>query len=138
MPENTTTRSDTSRGERSERSRAERAAATMPTALFGEMGPRNVKAALRLQTEMFDALHDIGRDWLERATSEAELAFKLPSKLTAAQSVPDAFSAYQEWLSEWMNMCSEDSRRFISDSQKLVDKSVSCFTAASPSGSGAT
>ena len=34
---------------------------------FGEMGPHNVKAALRLQMEMFEILHDVGRDWLKRA-----------------------------------------------------------------------
>src|SRR5580658_3693559 len=36
-----------------------------------------------------------------------ELAFNLPNKLTAAQTVPAALSAYQEWLSEWMSMVSE-------------------------------
>ena len=103
-------------------------------ALFGDMGPRNVKAALRLQTEMFEVLHDVGRNWLERAASDAELAFDLPNKLTSAQTVPAALSAYQEWLSEWMSRVSEDGRSFIADSQKIVDKSVSCFTVASPGG----
>jgi hypothetical protein len=103
-------------------------------ALFGDMGPRNVKAALRLQTEMFEVLHDVGRNWLERAASDAELAFDLPNKLTSAQTVPAALSAYQEWLSEWMSRVSEDGRSFIADSQKIVDKSVSCFAVASPGG----
>jgi hypothetical protein len=103
----------------------------MPNMPFGEVGVGNVKAALRLQTEMFDVLHDIGRNWVARATSEAEFAFGLPNKLTAAQTVPDALSAYHEWLNEWMNMCSEDSRRFIADSQRIMDKSVGCFSGAS-------
>jgi hypothetical protein len=30
------------------------------------MGPQNIKAALRLQMEMFEVLHDVGRDWLKR------------------------------------------------------------------------
>ena len=99
---------------------------------FAEMGPRNVKAALRLQMEMFVVLHDVGRDWLKRAASEAELAFDLPNKLTAAQTVPAVLSAYQEWLSEWMSMVSEDGRHFIANSQKIVDRSVSCFADRSP------
>jgi len=99
---------------------------------FSEMGPRNVKAALRLQMEMFEVLHDVGRDWFKRAASEAELAFNLPNKLTAAQTVPAALSAYQEWLSEWMSIVSEDGRHFIADSQKIVDWSVSCFADRSP------
>jgi hypothetical protein len=112
--------------------------ASPANALFGDIGPRNVKAALRLQTEMFEVLHDVGRDWLERAAAEAELALNLPNKLTAAQTVPAALSAYQEWLNEWMSKVGEDGRRFISDGQKIVDKSVSCFAAASPGGGGTT
>jgi hypothetical protein len=108
-----------------------RARPQLPHMPFGEMGVGNVKAALRLQTEIFDVLHDISRNWVARATSEAEFAFRLPNKLTAAQTVPDALSAYHGWLNEWMNMCSEDSRRFIADSQRIVDKSVGCFSGAS-------
>jgi hypothetical protein len=99
---------------------------------FGELGPHNVKAAFRLQMELFEVLHDVGRDWLKRATSEAELAFNLHNKLNAAQTVPAALSAYQEWLNEWMSMVSENGRHFIADSQKIVDKSVSCLAAAPP------
>ena len=102
-------------------------------ASFGEMGPRNVRAALRLQTELFEVLHEVGSDWMARATSGAELAFRLPNTLTSAQTMPDALSAYQEWLNEWLAMVNEDSRRFIADSQKIVDKGVRCLTVASPS-----
>jgi hypothetical protein len=76
---------------------------------------------LRLQKEMFEVLSSVGRDWFARATSEVELASRLPNKLTAARSVPDALSAYQEWLSEWMNRCGEDSYRFVSDGQRIVN-----------------
>ena len=104
-------------------------------AQFGEMGVGNVKAALRLQTEMFDVLHDISRDWVARVTSEAEHAFGLPNKLSAAQSMPDAMTAYHQWLNEWMSMCSEDSRRLVADSQRIMDKGVRCFV---PAASGPT
>ena len=55
---------------------------------FAEMRPRNVKAALRLQMAMFEVLHDVGRDWLKRAASEAELALNLPNKLTGHKRCP--------------------------------------------------
>jgi hypothetical protein len=104
-------------------------------ARFGDMGVGTVRAALQLQTEIFDVLHDIGRDWVARATSEAELAFQLPNKLGAAQTVPNALAAYREWLNEWMSMASEDSRRLVADSQRIMDRSVRCFA---PASSGAT
>ena len=129
------TRTEDSRDEsaRAKRSGSQTSMKSSPSsAPFDEMGPRNVQAALRLQMEIFEVLHDVGRDWLKRAASEAELAFKLPNKLTAAQTVPAALSAYQEWLGEWMSMVSEGSRHFLADSQKIVDKSVSCFGDRSP------
>jgi hypothetical protein len=123
-------RDESARAQRSDNQTSMKASPSI--APFGEMGLRNVKAALRLQMEMFEVLHDVGRDWLKRTASEAELALNLPNKLTAAQTVPAALSAYQEWLGEWMSMVGEDGRHFIADGQKIVDRSVSCFADRSP------
>jgi hypothetical protein len=127
-------RSENSRAEsgRTERSRSDKSATNTLNMPFGEIGSDSVKAGLRAQKEMFEVLHDIGQDWFTRATTEAELAFKLPSRLTSAPTVSDAFSAYHEWLNEWMSMASEDSRRLVADSQRIMDKSVRCFAPASP------
>jgi len=97
-----------------------------------EFGINSIKAGLHMQREVFDALEDIGRGWLARATSEAELAFNLPARLTATLSIPDALSAYQEWLSEWMNMCGEDTRRLLANSGKVINAGACCFIGASP------
>jgi hypothetical protein len=134
-PRSESQRPENTRGEstRAEPARSERSStANTMNPPFGEMGARSVNVGLRLQQEMFDVLQDIGREWFARATSEAELAFKLPSKLTAAHSVPDALSAYQEWLGEWMNMFGEDSRHFVSDSRKIMDTGVRCFADTAP------
>jgi hypothetical protein len=107
--------------------------ATIDTAL-GEVGARNVNAGLRMQKQMFEVFEDISRDWLARTASKAELALKLPNKLRGASSVPDVFSAYQEWFGEWMNVLSEDNRRLISDGQRIADASARCFAETSPLG----
>jgi hypothetical protein len=125
-------RDESARATRSNNQSSTKASPSVVPSPFGEMGPHNVKAALRLQMEMFEVLHDVGRDWLKRAASEAELALNLPNKLTAAQTVPAVLSAYQEWLGEWMSRVSEDGRHFIADGQKIVDRSVSCFADRSP------
>jgi hypothetical protein len=118
---------------RTENLRGENGAAKAWNAAFGEFGTGRVKAGLRAQKQMLDVFHDISRDWFERATADAELAFKLPNTLTSAATVSDAMSAYNEWLSEWMNKCSEDGRQFISNGQKIVDTGVRCFAAGAPS-----
>jgi 2-keto-4-pentenoate hydratase len=125
-PRNETQRSDSPRS--SEHLRGEKSGgASAVNAQFAEMGAKSVTAGLRMQKELFETFQDISRDWFARATSEAELAFKLPRQLTNARSVPDALSAYQEWLS----MCGEDGRRLISDGQKIMDTGA-CFANASP------
>lgn len=142
-PRNQTSRPETSRGEsarseqdeisRSETLRTEPSSTREATKVrFAEMGLRNVRIGLRMQKEMFDTLQDIGRDWLQRAASEAELAYKLPNRLRVARSVPDALSAYQQWLTEWLSLCSEDSRRLLSDGQKIVNTGMRWLADASP------
>jgi len=95
---------------------------------FDEIGARNVAAGLRLQKEMLGLLSDMGQDWFARATAEAQLALRLPNRLTAARSVPDAVTAYQEWFGEWIDRCSEDSQRLLSDGQKIVVTGTRCLT----------
>jgi hypothetical protein len=126
-PRTESQRAENARGEsaRAERSRGEHAAAAV-----GEAGIESVNTGLRLQNEMVDLFQDIAREWFERATSKAELAFVLPNRLTAARSIPDAISAYQLWLGEWMNVLSEDRLSLLSGSQRIMDTSVRCFGAA--------
>jgi hypothetical protein len=117
------------------RSEATAAAETMSSRM-ADIGANSFNAGMRMQTEMFDTLQTIGHQWLERKTHEAELAFNLPNRLAGARTLPDAVSAYQEWLSEWLAMCNEDSRRFVTDGQKIVATGVRCFTNISPSVAG--
>ena len=64
-----------------------------------------------------------GRDWMGRATAEVELGLKLSKKITTAHSVPDAITAYQEWLSDEMGARAEDTRLLMSSWQKFMDAS---------------
>ena len=121
-------------GARSEQMRGENtAAAEAMSTRMAEIGANSFNAGLRMQTEMFDTLQTIGHQWMERRTCEAELALNLPNRLVGARTLPDAVAAYQEWLSEWLAICNEDRRRFVSDGQKIVATSVRCFTNISPS-----
>ena len=72
-------------------------------------------------SEFFNTLQEMRRDWMARATAEVELSLKLSKKLTAADSVPDAVAAYQEWLNEEMGARAEDARLLMSNGQKFMD-----------------
>ena len=72
-------------------------------------------------SEFFNALQEMSRDWMARATAEVELSLKLSKKLTDAHSVPDAVAAYQEWLNDEMGARTEDARLLISNGQKFMD-----------------
>ncbi len=72
-------------------------------------------------SEFFNTLHEMGHDWLARATAEIELNLKLSKKLTDAHSVPDAVAAYQEWLNDEMSARTEDARLLMSNGQKFMD-----------------
>jgi hypothetical protein len=120
---------------RAEATRVESTASAAKAAIgeIGDMGANNMQAGLHLQKEMFDTLQDIGREWMQRASSGAELAMRLPTSVTSARTPVEAFSAYREWLSEWMHMCGEDGFRAIADGRKIIDTGVRCFT-GSPTG----
>jgi hypothetical protein len=118
-------------GARFEQMRGENmAAAETFTTQIGDMGTRSINAGLRMQTEMLDALQVMSRDWVACTTSEAELALNLPNRLAGARSIPEAVTAYQQWLSEWLAMCSEDGRRLVADGQKFMASGVRCLTNA--------
>jgi hypothetical protein len=72
-------------------------------------------------SEFFNALQEIRREWMARATAEVELNLKLSKKLTDAHTVPDAVAAYQEWLNDEMGARSEDARLLVSSGQKFMD-----------------
>ncbi len=80
--------------------------------------------SFQIQSEFFNALQEMSRDWMACATAEVELGLKLSKKLNTAHSVPDAIAAYQEWLSDEMGARAEDARRLMSNGQKFMDTST--------------
>jgi hypothetical protein len=86
-------------------------------------------------SEYFNAVQGMSRDWMGRATAEVELGLKLSKKLTAAHSVPDAITAYQEGLSEEMNARAEDARLLMSNGQKIMDASSRLLSSSWTGGS---
>jgi hypothetical protein len=89
-------------------------------------------------SELFETFREMGRNWIDRASAEAELGFKLSKDLNAARSMPDAVAACQEWLTKEMDSRAEDARQFMSDGQKLMDTSTRLLTNGWTSAGAAT
>ncbi len=53
--------------------------------------------------------------------SHAKLGSEFVTKLTAARSMPEVATAYQEWASRQMEMATEDAKRIFADGQKLAE-----------------
>lgn len=74
----------------------------------------------KAQTELFDQCRDANRHWLDRIQTEANVASEFATKLTAARSIPEAMTAYQEWGSRRLAMMAEDTQQLLSDTQKFM------------------
>ena len=74
-----------------------------------------------VQRELFETLQETNRHWLERVQSEAALASKLATKLTATRSVSEAMTTCQEWTSRQVEMIAEDSKLLVADTQRFME-----------------
>jgi|SRR5215467_12341076 len=92
-------------------------------------------AIAKLQRELLDAYEQASRTWLARVQSEVDLWSRLVTKLPTMRSVPEAMQAYQECISQRMQMAAEDGRRLSEECQKIVQKITTSLTNGSPAGS---
>ncbi len=74
-----------------------------------------------MQTEQLEKLQEVNRNWIDRMKSQAKLGSEFAAKLTAARSIPEVATAYQEWAGRQMEMAAEDAKRIFADGQKLAE-----------------
>jgi hypothetical protein len=88
-----------------------------------------------VQKELLDAYEQMNRAWLARVKSEVDLWSELATKLTASRSIPEAMTAYQEFVTERMQMAAEDGRRSYDDYQKVTHKITDSLSHGLPTAS---
>jgi hypothetical protein len=103
---------------------------------FVELGKKRVETLMALQKDLIEAIQEVNQGWLARARSEANLNSELVTKLSSARSVPEQADAYQQLMGKRMEMLVEDSRRLISDSQKLFSLGTRFLNGSGINGSG--
>ena len=84
-------------------------------------GKKRLEKLAEIQKQQLGIVQEINRHWIDRMQSEAKLASEFATKLTSARSMPEVAMAYQEWTSRHLDMATEDAKRIVADSQKLVE-----------------
>jgi Phasin protein len=101
------------------------------------LGKKQIEDFVATQTQLFQKLRESNKHWFDRVQTEATLACELTAKLTAARSIPEVATAYQEWASRHMQMAAEDAKRILDDGQKLAETGARFLSNGwSPNGHG--
>jgi 16S rRNA U1498 N3-methylase RsmE len=87
---------------------------------FPKSGKEQTEAMLSMQKELLEACEQASRAWLARVKSEVDLWSDLATKLTKTRSAPEALSAYQECITQRMQMAAEDWQRLSNDYQRVM------------------
>lgn len=88
---------------------------------FAAMGKQRLDALAAMQKELLNTLQELNQNWFDRMQSEATLASEFAAKLSAACSMPETATVYQEWATRRMKMAAEDAKRLVADGQKLAE-----------------
>lgn len=100
---------------------------------FAAMGKQRFEEIAKVQSELFDAVQEANKKWLDRLQSETALASDITSKLAASRSISDTTAACQEWAKRRMELLTEDGKQLMTDSQKLVERTTKLLSSGWPS-----
>ena len=95
---------------------------------FTAMAMQGLQGLSEVQTEFMKNIREANQKCLEHMQSEAALASEFISKLTASHSVADTAAACQDWGKRRMELFTEDGKRLMADSQKLMEKAARLFS----------
>ncbi len=100
------------------------------------MGKKQIDEFVKMQTELLGRLQETNRQWFDRAKSEADLASEFVGKLSAARSIPEAMTTFQEWSSRRFEMMAEDGKHLLEDSQKFMETGAHLLSTGWPTKNG--
>ena len=85
-----------------------------------KIGKENFETLAAIQKQVLDALAKANQEWIDCANQEAKLASTLAQKVTAAKSIPEATAAYQEWVSQQIELLSSQTRKAVDATQDFT------------------
>jgi phasin protein len=84
------------------------------------IGRKNLETLAAVQKEFLDALSKANRVWVAYFNEEAALTSNFTEKLTKTKSIPDAAVAYQEWMSQHMQLLSKQAQKVLAETQDFT------------------
>jgi hypothetical protein len=84
------------------------------------MGKKNLETLAALQKEFLDALNKANQAWIAYLNEETALTSNFTKKMTATRSVPDVTAAYQEWVSQQIELLSKQARKGVEETQEFA------------------
>src|SRR5262245_30514222 len=86
------------------------------------LGKKSAEEFVKAQSDLLSTMQDAHQRWFDRMQSEAKLATDFTHKVTTCRSYPDAVAACQEWTARRLEMIADDSKHFLTDSRKVLEK----------------
>jgi hypothetical protein len=97
-------------------------ATPFPMKQFADLGQETFDRMMALQKGFLGAVQEMNKQWATTMTAEAALASKFFAKLTAAKSIPEAASAYQECGSRQMEILADQNRELMAASERIMPR----------------
>ena len=94
---------------------------------FTAHAKKRMEGFANAQAELFQNWQEANRQCLERVQVESNLASQFASKLTASRSIPEAMTAYQDWMTSHFEMMAEDAKHLMDKTQKFIQASAHVF-----------
>jgi Phasin protein len=91
---------------------------------FMKLAKDRSEALLEMQKEVLSICEQANRFWLEHINREADLSSQLAAKITAAKSMPEVATAYQEWAGEHVKQLASDGESLVANVQRLAGLSM--------------
>jgi hypothetical protein len=101
---------------------------------FLRLGREQTEATFKIQKDVLEAYEEASRAWLARVQSEVDLWSQLATRLAATRSIPEALGAYQESVTQRMQMAAEDGKRLSDDCREIMSRVAGSLSKGWPSG----
>jgi len=95
---------------------------------LADLGKHHLDTLIRAQSQFLRDAEEMNRTWTSRVESEVALISALFTKLASAKTLPDTLSAYQECLSDHLQLLSQDSARIYEGAGKFLASSAHLFS----------